>query len=326
MPHQSPAMTSAARSRHEPIDARLYGAVVILGGRGLLAQALTNALRDNGISCDALGRDECDITRVDQLKKLFRERRPTLIFNCAAYTAVDACEHHVDRANHVNGDAAGSLASLCRRYKTHLVHFSTDFVFDGTLDRPYRSDDPTHPLSAYGRSKLLGEMQIQQVGPPSWMVVRTSWLFGRGGTCFPAKILELARANVPLRIVNDQIGSPTYVVDLAAAVLSLVNQRARGVWHLSNAGATNWFEFAKAVLDECGVDRRVVPISTQEWLMMRPGQAKRPMYSSMDTTYFSRATGRRMRDWQDALKDYGAELREAEQDEEDDVVRQTQQL
>ncbi len=303
-----PTNMQTISSHHLAADADLFRSVVILGGQGLLAQALAAALHQRGVCCSALSRAQCDITRLDQIKRMFRERRPTLLFNCAAYTAVDACEERADLANNINGDAVGALASLCKRCGTHLVHFSTDFVFDGQLDRPYRPDDAPNPISAYGYSKLLGETRIQQIAPPSWLVVRTAWLFGRGGSSFPSKIIDLARAGVPLKIVNDQFGSPTYVPDLAEAVLELIDLRARGIWHLANTGALTWFDFARAVLDECGIECRLSPVSTHEWLMIRPGQARRPMYSALDNTYYTRATGHRMRGWQDALKDYAADL------------------
>lgn len=284
-----------------------YRSVVITGGKGMLATELIKVLAARACTPVLTDRDECDITDPAQVAKLFEETRPTLLINCAAHTAVDRCEDEPELANAINGIGAGYLARECLRYNTQIVHFSTDFVFNGQSDRPYRPDDIPAPLSAYGFSKLLGEQKIQEIAPPSWIIIRTAWLFGRYGNCFPKVIVDRARAGHPLAVVNDQIGCPTYAVDLAKAVFELVDRGAGGIWHLTNSSPTNWFEFAKAIVTEFGISTEVTPITTAEWVAMRPRQAKRPPYSVMDTSAYTALTSRELRHWHDALRDYRTE-------------------
>jgi dTDP-4-dehydrorhamnose reductase len=286
----------------------LYRSVVVTGGGGMLAQEFERVLRARGIQPHLARRAECDVSDRGQVSRLFQTHRPTLLLNCAAHTAVDQCEDEPERANAINGDGPGYLAELCREYHSKLVHFSTDFVFPGHIDRPYRPDDAPVPLSAYGKSKLLGEERIKTVTPLSWLTVRTSWLFGRHGNCFPKIIVDRASSGHVLKVVNDQIGCPTYAADLAGAVLELLNRNAEGIWHVTNAGATSWCEFAKSIVEEFGITAEVTPISTAQWVAMRPKQAKRPSYSVLDLEPYTALTGRPMRDWHDALRDYRTEL------------------
>jgi dTDP-4-dehydrorhamnose reductase len=286
----------------------LYRSVVITGGGGMLAHEFHRALRERGTQPVLARRADCDITDRAQVSKLFQTHRPTLLLNCAAHTGVDQCEDEAELANAINGDGPGYLAELSREYHTKLVHFSTDFVFSGHIDRPYRPEDTPGPLSIYGKSKLLGEDRIKSVTPLSWLTVRTSWLFGRHGNCFPKIIVDRASTGHVLKVVNDQVGCPTYAADLANAVLELLGCGAEGLWHITNASATSWFEFAKSVVEEFGIRAEVKPISTAQWVEMRPKQAKRPAYSVLDLEPYAKLTGRRMRDWRDALRDYRTEV------------------
>jgi dTDP-4-dehydrorhamnose reductase len=273
----------------------------------MLAQDLNKVLVARGVQPFLARHADCDITDRAQVSRLFQTHRPSLLLNCAAHTGVDQCEDEVDRANAINGTGPGHLAELCREYRAQLIHFSTDFVFDGHIDHPYRPDDTPSPLSAYGKSKLLGEQAIQKVHQLSWIIVRTAWLFGRYGNCFPKVIVDRARAGHALKVVNDQVGCPTYAPDLARAVFDLVDRQATGIWHLSNSSPTNWFEFAQAIVKEFEIEAEVTPISTAQWVAMRPKQAKRPSYSVMDLTAFGVLTGKEMRHWRDALRDYRTE-------------------
>ena len=282
------------------------GSILITGGGGMLAHALDRALRARGHTPVALGRAACDLTNPGHLDQAFRAHRPAVLLNCAAYTKVDLCEEQPDLADAVNGFALEHLAGLAKSHGTTLVHFSTDFVFDGRSARPYLPHDPTNPLSAYGRSKLLGERMVRRVGPPGWLVVRTAWLYGPGGPSFPQTMLTLARQGVPLRVVSDQVGSPTYTADLADATLDLVDRRAAGVWHLANAGQTSWFDFAAAILDEFGVagGAGLTPTTSEQWKASRPKSATRPQYSVLDTSAYAALAGRPMRPWREALRAY----------------------
>lgn len=277
----------------------------------MLAQELARTLAGRGVVATQISRDECDITDRAQVARLFQTRRPTLLLNCAAHTAVDLCEDEVEKADAINGTAVGTLAEFSGEFATKLIHFSTDFVFDGQSDRPYRPNDTPAPLSAYGRSKLLGEEAVKNASPPGWITVRTSWLFGRYGNCFPQIILDRARGGHVLKVVDDQHGCPTYAVDLALAVFELVDRGAQGMWHVTNASPTTWYEFAKETLAQFNVPAEVTPITTAQWVAMRPKQAKRPLYSVLDLEPYARLTGAPLRDWHDALRDYRTEFQKS---------------
>ena len=282
----------------------LFDSIVITGGRGMLARAIGDALAARGRTFVSLDRAETDITRQTDVSRLFATHKPTLLINCAAHTKVDLCEDERDKADAINGHAVGLLAEAARAHGTFLVHYSTDFVFNGSGTRPYRVDDPAGPLSAYGRSKLLGEQKLQASAPDGWLIVRTSWLYGRGGASFPRTIVERGRQGAPLKVVDDQIGSPTYTPDLAEATLDLLERGKTGLWHVCNSGQTSWFDFAIATLEEFNVPAALSPISTADWVAMRPKQAHRPAYSVMDIEPFARAAGRRMRPWREGLHDF----------------------
>ena len=282
----------------------MYDSIVITGGRGMLARAIVEALAARNRSAIGLDRNAIDVTNDSDVRRLFAEHKPTLLVNCAAHTKVDLCEDEQEKANAINGHAVGLLAAAARERGTFLVHFSTDFVFDGAGTRPYRVDDPVRPLSAYGRSKLLGEQQLQSNAPTRWLILRTAWLYGRGGASFPRTIVERGRQGAALNVVNDQVGCPTYTPDLAEATLDLLDRGQTGIWHVSNAGSTNWFEFARAALSEFGVPAEVAPISTVDWVKARPRQAVRPAYSVLDVEPFARVAGRPMRPWREGLRDF----------------------
>jgi dTDP-4-dehydrorhamnose reductase len=282
----------------------LYDSIVITGGKGMLAQAIVAALAARNLRAVALDRTAADVTSEESIRAIFRQHKPTLLINCAAHTKVDLCEDEPEKADAINGHAVGLLATQAREHNAVLVHYSTDFVFDGSGHRPYRTDDPVHPLSAYGRSKLLGERKLQENAPSSWLIVRTAWLYGRGGPSFPRTIIERGRQGSPLKVVNDQIGSPTYTPDLASATLDLLDRGQSGLWHVTNSGQTSWYDFARAALEEFGVDAVLGPISTADWLKLRPKQAIRPAYSVLDGEPFAHAVGRPMRHWREALAGY----------------------
>jgi dTDP-4-dehydrorhamnose reductase len=277
---------------------------IIVGGGGMLAHAVGHEITTRGGRALALDSQTCDITDPSAVERLFEQQRPSLLINCAAYTNVDRCELEPQRAEAVNGHGVGHLASAAKRYGTKLVHISTDFVFDGTATTPYRPDHPTNPLSAYGRSKLLGERLLKDIDPPGWLVVRTAWLYGPHGNCFPQTMLNAARAGKLLRVVSDQTGTPTFTYDLARILLDLVDRDATGIYHGANIGQTNWYEFTRTILTTFGVPADVTPISSAEWKAARPQSAVRPAYSVLDTTATARTIGRSIADWHDAFSRY----------------------
>jgi len=274
----------------------------------MLAHAFRAALHEFDLDPVALDRADCDVADADSVAATFKRLRPTLVINCAAYTKVDLAEKEVEAAHRANTIGPAVLSRECRRYGAALVHFSTDYVFDGTLRRPLRPDDPVGPRSAYGRSKLLGEQAVQAEHPDQWLIVRTAWLYGPNGPNFVQTMLNVARAGKPLRVVNDQVGSPTYTFDLAGATLDLLDRGATGVWHVSNSGQTTWFDFAKAIFEEWGLSPDVQPITTAEWKATKPDSATRPAYSVFDLEPLEKLLGRRMRPWREALRAYHQEI------------------
>jgi dTDP-4-dehydrorhamnose reductase len=281
--------------------------ILITGASGMLGRAVTEAVRGGDLTVVGLGSGECDITSQTAVEGVFEQHRPAVLINCAAYTKVDLAEKEEMLADAVNGEGVGLLARTAGKHGTKLVHISTDFVFDGRGDRPYRVDDPAGPLSAYGRSKLLGERLLQEANPPGWIIARTAWLYGPGGACFPRTMVERARAGKPLKVVADQAGSPTFTVDLAEALLELVEHDARGIWHLTNSGQTTWYEFAKATLEAHGLAAgppALEKTTSADWRRAYPESAVRPAYSVLDIEPFERLTGRTMRPWRAALKDF----------------------
>jgi dTDP-4-dehydrorhamnose reductase len=285
----------------------LYESILITGGRGMLAHAFAQTLAARGHATSLVGRQECDIADAEQVASAFDRARPTLVINCAAYTKVDLAEKEQARANVANAVGPGVLAKECRRHDAALVHFSTDYVFDGSLRRPLRPNDPVGPQSAYGRSKLLGEQAIQAHPPYRWLIARTAWLYGPNGPNFVDTMLKVARAGKPLRVVNDQVGSPTYTFDLAAATLDLLDGLDRGtsgIWHVANAGQTTWFDFARAIFEKWGLSPDLQPQSTDQWRAAKPDGAVRPLYSVFDLSTIERQLGRPMRPWRDALRAY----------------------
>ena len=285
----------------------LYDSIVITGANGMLGHALTDALHARGLKPVLLPRAECDLAKEDDVRRIF-EHRPTLLLNCAAHTKVDLCEQEPELANRINGIAVGELAALCRQHGTALVHVSTDFVFNGRGTQPYKVDEPVAPLSAYGRSKLLGETELQKNAPKNWLIVRTAWVYGQHGANFPKTMVTVAKAGKPLAVVSDQIGSPTYTVDLAAGILALLDKNASGIFHITNGGQTNWCDFARASLAEFGIDHPVSAISSADWERQKPNAAARPRYSVLDLSRFEKTVGAPARPWQEALAAFRKEV------------------
>jgi dTDP-4-dehydrorhamnose reductase len=283
-----------------------FDRIVITGGGGMLATALRRVLAERGVTPHVVDRAGCDVTDEQAVRALFERVRPTLVLNCAAYTKVDQAEREPQVAANVNGIGPAHLAQQCKAVGATLVHYSTDYVFDGTLRRPLRPDDPVGPQSAYGKSKLIGEHALQRLPGLDYLILRTAWLYGPNGPNFVKTMVTVARAGKPLRVVNDQVGSPTYTLDLAAATLELLDRGARGVWHLTNSGETTWFDFARAIFDVWGLAPDLAPTTTDAWKAGRVDIAMRPAYSVLDVTPFEKLVGHPMRHWRDALADFKA--------------------
>lgn len=285
------------------------GPVWIAGGRGMLATALGACLSRAGVGFVATDL-ELDIADRDRVLDFARRERPSLIVNAAAYTRVDDAETERDAAFRVNASGVESLAHAARELGVRLLHYSTDYVFDGNGTEPYLEDHPTAPGNVYGESKQRGEELLREVAPDG-VIVRTSWLFGEGGANFAKTMFGLMRSREELRVVADQHGRPTYTHDLAEVSLSLCGvfgdaPAAPGIYHFANTGATSWHGFAVAIRDTClelGLElkvERIVPVTTAEF----PRPAKRPAYSVLDTRKVEAFVGGRARSFRDAVRAY----------------------
>jgi dTDP-4-dehydrorhamnose reductase len=282
----------------------LYDRVLITGGGGMLAYALIRALRIPGVEPIVLGRADLDISNAKLVKEVIGRHEPTLILNCAAYTKVDLCESEVDLATNVNAGGAHAIADAAWMVRAKLVHYSTDFVFDGQKGTPYRPDDAVNPLSMYGKSKRAGEVFIRANPLLDHLIIRTAWLYGPNGPCFPQTMINAAKAGKPLKVVNDQKGTPTFTFDLAEATLDLLDHNAKGIWHLTNSGETTWFDFTAAILEEFNLETDLSPTTSAEWKKLKPSSAIRPAYSVLDVSPYEKLVGKSMPHWRDALHRY----------------------
>ena len=281
--------------------------ILMLGKTGQVGGALTPLLRQlAGSSADeavvTLGRADVDLSDAAALAQAVQRVQPSLIVNAAAHTAVDRAETEPDIAFAINAIAPGVLAQQAAKLNALLVHYSTDYVFDGSQRTPYRESDPTHPLGVYGESKLAGEQAVQDSGCRH-LLLRTSWVYDSTGRNFLTTMLRLAKQHGKLRVVGDQHGSPTSAAMIAEASLQLIrsmlNQPAMqgGLYHLTAQGQTTWHGFAQAIMHKAGLDIPIEAITTADY----PTPAKRPAYSVLDSSKLQREFNYRLPDWQQAL-------------------------
>jgi dTDP-4-dehydrorhamnose reductase len=274
-------------------------ALLITGSHGQLGRSLLGLAADRGLATVGHDVDTLDITDADAVSALVGEVRPQAVVNCAAYTAVDGCEEEESLARRINRDGVAILAAACNGVDATLVHVSTDYVFPGDGLRPYREDDPTGPVSAYGRTKLEGEQAARTAR--RHLIARTAWLYGHGGANFVEAIRRQIDSSAEvLRVVADQQGCPTYSDDLATALLDLVACDARGVVHTVNTGVTTWHGFATEIARLLGAEIEIEAVTTEAFA--RP--APRPAYSVLDTSRLEALTGRAMPPWEDGLRRY----------------------
>mgnify|MGYP001398690001 CR=1 FL=1 len=271
--------------------------IVLLGAGGQLGQALTRTCADSELLI--FKHEALDICQPEKLQKTLRELNPGLVINAAALTAVDDCERQEERAFRVNAFAVRDLARICRETGSTLVHFSTDYVFDGQKTSPYTEEDLPHPLNVYGASKLAGETYLRE-GLERHFLIRTSGLYGRGGNNFPETMLRMAEKGDPIRVVEDQVLAPTYCEDLARAVVKLLPTREYGLYHISNGGSCSWYRFAGEIFRLAGLDPVLEPISSEE--LGRP--ARRPAYSVLDNGKLTAVIGEELPAWDQALARY----------------------
>jgi dTDP-4-dehydrorhamnose reductase len=276
--------------------------ILITGGGGMLGHDVAAAAQAAGHDPVSLARAELDITDFPAVYDAVADSRPEAIVNCAAWTDVDGAEADYEAALAVNGDGAGSVAAAAQAAGAWLIHVSTDYVFDGDKREPYLESDPVAPRSGYGRSKLAGEQAVADAAPDRHTIVRSSWLFGAGGRCFPQTILRLASERDRLTVVEDQVGCPTFTGHLGAALVGIAGrgrEAPRGILHLAGGGECSWFEFAREIVAAGGVEScEVVPVSTQQF----PRPAPRPAYSVLRSERGAAA----LPHWRRGLSDYMA--------------------
>lgn len=270
--------------------------VMTLGATGLLGQALMREW--TGDEVEGFGVEDVDIRNARKVREVATKSKPEWVVLAAAYTDVDGCESNRELAFSVNRDGAVNVAEAAKRVGAKLMFLSSDYVFDGRKTSPYEVDDPRNPQSVYGRTKAEAEVRLLEI-VSGCCVLRTSWLFGPGGKCFPDTILKAAATRPALDVVDDQRGCPTYSVDLARAIIQSCHKAATGIVHVTNAGDCSWFQFASEIVQRAGLSTQVRPTSTQQ--MARP--APRPAYSVLSAKSRQRY-GLEMPDWHDALGRY----------------------
>ena len=273
--------------------------ILVLGHTGMLGSDICNMLI---LSHEVMGKNskDFDISSLEDCRRIIGETAPDVVVNATAYTNVDGCESERERCFSVNAEGVKNLAVSCSDKGIKIVHFSTDYVFDGGKESPYVEDDLCNPVSAYGQSKFQGELYLKEFSN-NYILIRTAWLYGKNGKNFVNTILEKAKSEQTLNVVDDQTGSPTYTIDLASAVNLLIEGKYTGTFHLTNRGACNWYELALKILQYANMaDVEIEPIKSDK--LQR--KAMRPYYSVFSCRKFTDVTKRTMRFWQIALKDY----------------------
>jgi len=257
--------------------------IIVIGGNGQLGQCLQEVVRSEPplFNYVFLSQSALDISQQLQVASVFEQYKPLYCINCAAYTAVDNAEEDQVAAHQVNEHAVKRLAETCSAYHTTLIHISTDFVFDGLKGVPLSEEAVTNPINVYGLSKLKGEQAIPKV-LNNYYIIRTSWLYSEKANNFCKTMLKLAQIKDQLQVISDQVGTPTYAMDLAKCIIQVIksNKRAYGLYHYSNEGVASWYDFAKAIFDFAEVDIEVIPVNSNAFKT----KAMRPHYSVLDKT------------------------------------------
>ncbi|MDB5121041.1 MAG: dTDP-4-dehydrorhamnose reductase [Sphingobacteriales bacterium] len=273
---------------------------IVFGASGQLGHCIKIVSEEMGI-VDILFPNEkvANILETKLLEELFEKERPAFVINCAAYTAVDKAEDEIELARKINKDGAANLAELCNTYNATLIHVSTDFVFEGNQASPLNETDIVEPINIYGLTKLEGEKSITDT-LDRYFILRTSWLYSEYGNNFVKTMLKLGQERPLLNIISDQIGTPTYAIDLASCILNIINSNSTsyGLYHYSNEGATSWYDFAKAIFNISNMPVKILPITSKEYVT----KAKRPSFSVMDKSKIKQMMNFEIPYWRDSLE------------------------
>ena len=273
--------------------------IIVFGASGQLGQSLKAVSeRSNINNINFLPEEQADILDTATLAAVFQKEKPDYCINCAAYTAVDKAEDELELARKINRDGAENLGLLCKEFNVTLIHISTDFVFEGNVPKLLSEEDRAEPLNVYGLTKLEGE-QVVTAALDKYYILRTSWLYSEFANNFVKTMLRLGKEKEELRIIADQIGTPTYAVDLAHAIFHIIanDKQQYGIYHYSNEGVTSWYDFAKAVFDIAELKVKAIPVKTSEYVT----KAVRPAFSVMDKTKIKDTFGIEIPYWRDSL-------------------------
>ena len=283
---------------------KITSKILVTGGNGQLGKELREfSSLHTGLDFVFLSREDLPIEQFELVRNYFHTLKPAYCINCAAYTAVDKAESEEDLAFLVNGEAVGVLAAVCKEHNTKFVHVSTDYVFNGEATYPYTENFPTDPINVYGASKLEGEKQAMELNPDS-LIIRTSWLYSSFGKNFVKTMMKLMNEKDEIKVINDQLGSPTNAEDLAETIFNVIGfchlqiyNWKPGIYNFSNQGIISWYDFAKAIKEIINSPCSIKPISTAEY----PTPAKRPAYSVLDKTKIQKTYGVQLKDWKKSL-------------------------
>ena len=299
--------------------------ILITGSNGMLGTDLCKFLSKEHeiVGVDIRSTDTLHITHYTfysasildgaKITEIFESEKPELVIHAAAWTDVDGCEEDPEQAENINVTGTENIAHAALGKDIPVILISTDYVFDGEKGEPYCESDTTSPIGVYGRTKREAEEVVERT-LSKYAILRTSWLYGINGKNFADTVIKKAESGESLRVVNDQAGSPTYTKDLAEAISTVIDKRlfiSKEVYHVSNTGWCSWFQFAKEVIKDAGEDVEITSVTTEEF----PRPTKRPKFSPLDCTKFEKAVGFKMRPWEEALKDYIKERKEAKKQE-----------
>lgn len=278
--------------------------VLVTGTKGQLGYDVVNELEKRGHTAVAVDIEEMDITDAVSVERVIAEAEVEAVIHCAAYTAVDAAEDNVEICRRVNAEGTKNIAKVCKKLDLKMIYISTDYVFDGEGERPWEPDDERHPLNVYGQTKYEGELAVEKY-LEKYFIVRIAWVFGVNGKNFIKTMLKLSETHEELNVVDDQVGSPTYTYDLAVLLVDMVESDKYGRYHATNEGLCTWYEFAKEIFRQAGVEVKVNPVTSD----MFPAKAKRPKNSRMSKEKLDANGFHRLPTWQDALERYLSEIR-----------------
>ena len=288
-------------SDHVSYKPRLGSKIIVFGASGQLGQSLQHIAAARNISnITFLSEERANILDKEVVARVFSEEMPAYVINCAAYTAVDKAEDEIELARSINRDGAANLATACRSHQSTLIHISTDFVFEGKNPHLLTETDPAKPLSIYGLTKLQGEAAIAGM-IHKYFILRTSWLYSEYGNNFVKTMLRLGREREEVSVVCDQIGTPTYAIDLAETIFDIIQSGSQeyGMYHYSNEGVASWYDFAKAVFELSGTSVVLKPLKTSEY----PSRTARPAFSVMDKSKIKKTFSLEIPYWRDSVKE-----------------------